>query len=323
VPGVQRREERDVTIAKMHTKGTPPLTDPVAGAAIEARLQADNARRSADHEANRSADPARLVASDAGACARKIALGRLRVPKDITYDAAALMTFRAGDFYHQITQEAMTQALDMRCEVAFDLRPKLSLYGSADGVYEVDVTEGADVDNNIPTVIRRRVVEIKSQSGYGFDLATGAKRSDEGPGPKSDHLLQAGFAAVSPQIQADDVHVVYVNKDRGVVAEWIIGLDEELAHLGRETIRSLINAESKRLSLILHYLDQGFMPARLVPGYGLVDHEPPAAGTRGAKPWNCAYCPWQPSCAAWSPNQFPFSLDTSNYVVVGTAEGAA
>jgi hypothetical protein len=301
------------TIAKMHTKGMPPMAEPLAGAAIEARLEADRVKRSAEHEANRSDDPARLVASDAGGCARKVALGRLRVPKDITYDAAALMTFRAGDFYHQITQEAMVQALDMRCEVEFDLRPKLSLYGKADGVYEVTESVGGGGE-----IGHRRVVEIKSQSGYGFDMATGAKRSAEGPGPKSDHLVQAGFAAVSPQIQADAVHVVYVSKDRGVVAEWVIGLDDPLPHVGEDqTIRKLVNAEAKRLSLILHYLDQDIMPARLVPGYGLVDHDPPEAGSRD-NPWNCRYCSWQPSCAGWSANQFPFSLTAENAVVVET-----
>ena len=298
-----------MTISKLHVKGLPPMDEPLAGAAIEARLAAEKARRDADHEANRSDDPARLVASDAYGCARKVALGRLRVPKDITYDAATLMSFRAGDFYHQITQEAMVQALDMRCEVEFDLRPKLSLYGKADGVYEVDG--------------QRRVVEIKSRSGYGFDLATGAKRSDAGPGPKIDHLLQAGFAAFAPQIQATAVHVVYINKDRGVCAEWVVGVDDPLPHLrnGEDvpTLRGLLNAESKRLALILHYLDQGIMPARLVPGYGLVN-DPPAAGERGAQPWNCVYCPYQPSCSKWSPNQFPFTLDPDNYVIVGDAE---
>lgn len=293
-----------MTIAKMHTKGLPPMDVPIAGAAIEARLAADNARKSAEHEANRPDDPARLAASDAGGCARKVALSRLRVPKDITYDAAALMTFRAGDFYHQITQEAIIQALDARCEVDFDLRPKMSLWGKADAVYEHDG--------------QRRVCEIKSQSGYGFDLATGAKRSDAGPGPKEDHLVQAGFAAVSPQIQAEAVHIVYLNKDRGVVAEWVVGLDDPLPHIGTEaTVRSLVNAEAKRLMLILHWLDQDTMPARLVPGYGLVDHDPPMPGERGAKPWNCAYCPWQPSCSGWSAEQFPFTLDAENRVVVG------
>lgn len=300
------RGDAVTTIAKLHVKGLRPLEVPIAGAAIEARLAADKERREAEHEANRSDDPARLIASDAHACARKVALGRLRVPKDITYDAATLMTFRAGDFYHQITQEAMVQALDMRCEIEFDLRPELSLYGKADGMYEADG--------------QRRVVEIKSQSGYGFDLATGAKRSDAGPGPKIDHLMQGGFAAVAPQIQADAVHIVYLNKDRGVVAEWVIELDEALPHLTAKdadtptTIRSLINGEAKRLSLVLRYLDNDIMPARLVPGYGLVDHDPPMPGSRD-KPWNCAYCPWQPSCSDWPAEQFPFVLDDENRVV--------
>ncbi len=318
-------------IAKMHTKGLPPMDVPLAGAAIEARLEADRVKRSAEHEAQRPDDPARLVASDAHACARKVALGRLRVPKDITYDAAALMTFRAGDFYHQITQEALVQALDARCEVDFDLRPKLSLYGKADGVYETRDPAPVPIDRLVHATPlppgSRVVVEIKSQSAYGFDLATGAKRSDDGPGPKADHLVQAGFAAVSPQIQAEAVHVVYINKDRGVVAEWVIGLDDPLPHLTPKdgeppTIRQLVNAEAKRLSLILHYLDQNIMPARLVPGYGLVE-DPPEPGQRGAKPWNCAYCPWQPSCKEWASGQFPFTLDAENRVVVEDVEGDA
>lgn len=268
-----------MTLAKTHIKGLPPLEQPVAGRAIEQRLQDERARKDADHVAERSDTPARFTASDAYSCARKVAFGRLGVPKDITYDAATLMTFKAGDFYHQVAQEALVQWLDCRCEVDFDWRPQFSLYGRCDGVY----------DNT--------VVEIKSQAGYGFDMATGARRSSDGPGPKIDHLIQGGLAALSPTINVGNVHMVYINKDRGVVAEWIIGVDDELPHLEGATIRGLVDDEFKRLAAIGVHLAAGDLPARLIPGFGLVTGDPPAKDSRD-NPWNCRYCSWQPTCAS-------------------------
>src|SRR5436309_209772 len=99
-------------------------------------LKEERERQAEEHAANRSDDPAFFAASDAYACPRKIAFGRLGVPKDITYDAAALMTFRVGDWYHQVAQEALVQWVDCRCEVDFDWRPTFSLWGRCDGVYE-------------------------------------------------------------------------------------------------------------------------------------------------------------------------------------------
>lgn len=270
-------------ISKIAVRGMPPLEKPVAGLAIEARLREESTRREQEHADNRSDTPAQFTASDAYACERKIAFGRLGVPKDIQYDAAALMTFRAGDFYHQVAQEALVQWLDCHCEVDFDWRPSFSLYGRCDGVYD------------------GTVVEIKSQSGYGFDKATGAKRSDEGPGPKIDHLIQGGLAALSPTIGAERVHVVYINKDRGVVAEWMVGVDQRLPHLADTTIRELVDTELERLAAVGEVIAAGDLPARNVPGYGTVEHEPPAKDSRD-NPWNCRYCSWQPTCAGLTPH---------------------
>lgn len=269
-------------------KGLPPLEEPIAGAAIEALLREENAKDAAEHAANRPDDPARLRASDAYKCARQLGFRMEKVPKDIELDARALMTFRIGDVYHDIVQRAIIRHLNAKTEVDFDLRPKLSLYGRADFAYD-------DV-----------VGEIKSQSGYGFDVSTGAKKSADGPGPKVDHLLQPGFAAVSPQIAASKIHIVYLNKDRGVVAEWLIGLDDPLPHLGGQSVRELVNIEAARLRSVLADLDDGCIPARVVPGYGTVD-EPPPEGSR-AQPWNCRFCAWQPTCAGLESGPVPIDL---------------
>lgn len=284
---------------KVHSKGLPPLDQPIAGLAIAERLQSERERSDAEHLANRDPNPARLRASDSYACARKIAFTSLGVPKDITYDAAQLLTFQVGDWYHQVVEEALVAWFDARCEVNFDWRPTFPLYGRGDAVYDGSV---------------RTAVEIKSQAGYGFDLSTGARKSSDGPGPKLDHLLQVGFAALSPQVMAEQVHVIYVNKDRCTVAEWLVGIDEELPHLEQRTIRQLVSDELERLAGVLADIDDHKMPARVVPGFGLVE-APPASDQR-ADPWNCRYCSWQPSCATQPSEAFAYRLDADKAVEV-------
>lgn len=290
-------------IAKIHTKGLPPLDQPVAGKAIEQRLREEEERRNAEHAANRSDTPARLIASDAYKCSRQIAFRVLGVPKDVKYTPEQLMTFRAGDWYHGVVSEAVIRFLNARTEVEYDYRPRADLYGRGDLVYEDEIGVVAG--------------EVKSQAGYGFDLAVGARRSDTGPGPKIDHCIQGGLLAMSPQVRAGRVHIIYVNKDRGVVAEWIIGLDDPLPHIAREallgfeedvfaeddrapagpTIRRLVRAEVRRQTNdVLAVVDAGSVPERFVPGHGLVAQ--PARPDTREEPWNCRYCSWQPSCAA-------------------------
>lgn len=262
-------------ITKLHEKGMPPLDEPLLAAAIEAKLRDERVDRSL-------AAATRLRCSDANACARKVAFASLGVPRDVKYSPESLIAFRAGDAYHQMAQEAATSWLDARCEIPVDWTPQgLSLSGHADAVYEGD--EG------------KVVVEIKSMAGYGFKIATGqVKRGDQLPGPKLEHLLQAGLYGLAPQIDARWVHIVYIDKDRNTTAEWLVSIDEPLAHLDGSTVRDLVKAEQDRLRVILGELDEGHLPAREIPGFGLVD-DPPAAESRD-NPWNCRYCSWQPTC---------------------------
>ncbi len=160
------------------------------------------------------------------------------------------------------------------------------------------------------------VWECKSQAGYGFDLASGNRRSDEGPGPKIDHMIQVGLAAKG--LRARWAHITYMNKDRGTVAEWLLDVLAPLAHVvvvdDHPTLSSvphpndvfhpsvawLVHWDLKRRTEgVLDVIDAGDLPARNVPGWGLVDLEPPEPGTRD-KPWQCAYCSWQPTCKALS-----------------------
>ena len=68
---------------------------------------------------------------------------------------------------------------------------------AADGVYDDESPDDT-------------VVEIKSMRQYAFDLATGVKACRWGdlPGPKRQHLAQAGLYACAPQLEAAQVHII-------------------------------------------------------------------------------------------------------------------
>lgn len=269
-------------------KGFPPLSEPIGGAAVAKRFREARAAQGDKP----TAAGTRLRCSDANACSRKIVFGMLKIPRDIPFTDDTLMAFRAGDFYHQVVQEALTIELNARCEVPVDYSPEISLSGSCDAVYNAD---GHTI-----------AVEIKSMKGFGFDYCAGNRKSQNGPGPKPEHLVQAGMYALAPQIGASKVHIIYMSKDSGTCAEWLIGVDEELPHLENQTVRGMVEEELARLRGILEVVDGGDLPKRYIPGVGVVE-DPPAPDSRD-NPWNCRYCSWQPTCAGLASGRVPLSI---------------
>lgn len=104
------------------------------------------------------------------------------------------------------------------------------------------------------------------------------------------------MAALAPNIDAAYVHLVYFDKDKHSIAEWMFHVDEILPgdkYQGM-TIRQLVEAELTRMTGILGRIDDGFLPARHIPGFGPV--EIPARPDSRDQPWQCRYCRWQPTC---------------------------
>lgn len=243
--------------------------------------------------------PARLKASDAMSCARRIAFGSLGVPRDIPPDPGQQKRFHDGDVVDSASKAELACTLDARVDVAFDLRPDgHDLWGKADACYD-------DV-----------VVEVKSKAARSFHYLVAGRN----PGPEADNLVQAGFAAVAPQIDAARVHMVYVGKpdragDEVEVAEWVIPLDQPLTHLAdggdAPTVQVLVDDELRRLARVLGVIDDGDLPPRHIPGWGrdgMVRHTPPDRDSEGG-PWQCRFCPWQPTCAGLAPEIVPGWVD--------------
>lgn len=255
--------------------------EPLLGAARAQHLQQIRSQQGE----RPTADDTLLRGSDAYGCARKIALGALRIPKDITYTNEQLLAFRAGDDHHKHLQAILAADFDAELEVPISYKTLgIEVSGHADAFYTHDR--------------QRRVVEIKTMKQYPFDKAIG------GEGPRLGDLLQGGIYANSPQLQADAVHICYLNKQDGALAEWIIGLGDQVGPEDEKLIE-LVREELERLQQIADDIHAGLLPWRRIPGFGVVKDP---TGPKGENhDWRCDYCSWQPTCARLPVSKVPIA----------------
>lgn len=244
-----------------------------------------------------------LLAHEALKCPRRIGFRLFGVQPDIRYTQAELARFEEGDFVDNTAAEVLVAERNARIQVPFSWLPLLALKGKADGGYRDSM--GLKV-----------VVETKSINEKGFSRAVGSWQNVPAA-PKVEWLVQAGLAACSPTIAADLLHVVLVDNERYETAEWLLGLNEplelpdvaaevdgETGEIVRPTIRRLVMGEVWRLAEVLATCERGALPARVVPGFGLV-LIPPAADEDRAEPWQCRFCPFQPTCARLPADEVP------------------
>lgn len=277
--------------------GLIPMLDGPAAAALSTLL-ADERLAAGEKP---TAMGTRARGSMARTCPRAMAFQIIGYPADLDFETATLVAFDTGNGLHELIQRALVTHLGAEIEVPATWMPELDLSVTADAVYPmVDDRRPDD-----PVDWWRTATEIKSMQPFAFDLATGIRKRAELPGPKAEHLCQAGLAALAPSISATKVHMIYVDKASGRLAEWLIGIDDELPHLGGSTVRGMVAAEVVRMRGILARIDAGELPRPVVPGHGLVI-DPPARDSKG-QPWNCRYCRWQPTCAALGADVVPLS----------------
>lgn len=262
--------------------GMLPLEPSPAAAAVDKMLtERRDTEGDRPHAFNR-----RLRASWAGNCSRKIGFELLGFPPDIETDGKALRIFDAGDRAHDLIQSALIMYYGIEIEVPSDWWPTLDL--------------GCNLDGAGPVHDKQTGVELKSMAPFGFEIATGQRRRDELPGPKYEHVLQSGLGSLAPAINAEQLWIVYYNKATSEIADWIIGVDEPLPHLDNRTVRGMVADELVRMAGILGRIDNGELPRAVVPGFGVVNNPP--ARTSKAAPWNCRYCPFQPTCSRLGPD---------------------
>ena len=258
-------------------------------------LADDLANNRASQPDRPTADRTLLRGSDAYRCARQIAFGALKVPR-LPFPTDTLMAFDAGQHHHTRLQGLLAKKFGAELEVAVSYKEQgIDVSGHADAAY---VWAG-----------KKRAVEIKSMKSYPFTKSAGGTdkygRTVEAEGPKIEHVLQCGIYGHAPQILADELHLVYINKEDGHVAEFILPMVGEPFGPNGEDVLTLVLAELDRLVAIGTDIDNGLLPWRNIPGYGVVK-DPPEAGSKD-QPWNCAYCGWQPLCASLPASKVPLA----------------
>lgn len=210
-----------------------------------------------------------LRMSQAGMCARQIAFQAVGVPEDFELEAGVLFTFDVGRHWHERIQQLAQEHLGAETEVKCTLEPEFPVSGSADFVY-------GDY-----------VGEIKTVAGYAYGLATGRIWQESGPGPKEEHLLQAGMYAKA--LDKPNIHIVYIDKDKQGMAEWFYGPEDIW-------LSELVDSELERMKGIANRIAEGVWPRRAIPNYGTVEH-PPQYMAKNGEPWNCRYCRWRDTCS--------------------------
>lgn len=295
-------------------RGIPSHPTGILLPAIEADLQ----RRREDPKDRLgpldTAKGTRLRASYALRCARDIGLQILKVPDSEPIPAQVLFTFDIGHNIHEMIQQVAEGQLKAESEVVGEFPDDWDMSCHADLVYTQMLYNPGDED--VPVTV---CGEIKSISGYGFMIAVGARKASNGelPGPKLEHICQAAICALATNINARKLHMIYLDKDKSNIAEWVLDMDEPQEKLEGLSPRDLALAEIERMQGILGRLDSGMLPARHIPGLGRVQHVP-APDSRG-EPWNCRYCRYNGICKDMPPG--PVSFEDAGIAIKLTEKG--
>jgi hypothetical protein len=245
-----------------------------------------------------------LIASEALKCSRRIAFRLFGVDPDIRYTRAELARFEEGDYIDATAAEVLVAERDAKLQVPFNWLPLLRLKGKADAGYR---TVG---------VARRVVVEVKSINEKGWSRAVGMWNGVPAA-PKAEWLLQGGLAACSPSIDAPLVHVVLVDNERDEVAEWLVDVDEpldlpdwpvevdwETGEIIRPSVRRMVSASCGARRRCWRRASRGRCRRGWFPVGGWCRSRRRVTRRRRILGSACR-CPYQPTCAKWSPYAVP------------------
>lgn len=296
--------------------GTPPDPTPRFSTVL---LDALERQRDEDGE-KATANGTRIRHSDAGKCARAIALKAAGFPA-APMDPAGVHVTNLGTLIHEAWQEALASAL------------------GADNV-EIEPTcqvDGLDASGHIDAIITltdsdgeptwRVAYELKTVGGFGYKKAVGERGEPEGPkhgavvqgclnayAADCDELVIGYLATEAISRQAAERAAnkgAHIDELRRFTAEWTYSRDD---------IERIAKPEVARLQRVLDLLDDGYLAPTKIPDpeiperafvadprsgrwevYGDspdAESDEPMAVLDTGTTWQCAYCPWQEACAA-------------------------
>jgi hypothetical protein len=256
---------------------------------------------------------ARFRHSDAGNCARAIAYAAMDLPESNPMDLPGYWVVELGKLIHALWQEELVKQFP-GAEVEVKVHEGRRA-GHVDAVVKLPVarSEAEPYDG-----VRVIAIEGKSVGGYAYQLAVGAKGQPQGP--KDKHVVQAALHGRATD--ADEVVVVYWGRDAiSVQQAERKGFDQLTRFTAewtftREQYEPVADAEIARVEGILSLLDDGVLPARIIPGLpkGAMVVQPQKGAwvaTRDGQAissgtaWQCPYCRWQDTCSRTAPGRTP------------------
>lgn len=204
-------------------------------------------------------------ASAAGSCLRQMTWNvAAHLDPDQAVEQASSLAMDVGTALHTSIQEGLVQ-LGYDVEVPVDWSPDYPVSGHADAVGSVDGT--------------RQLVELKTTGALSYVRAA----------PKPEHVLQAGIYACSPQIQADQIVIAYIDRSRFAVVEHTLETDD---------VRDDVTTELCRMSLAAFLADVGHPRPPRVVARGM---EPVVLDPTDRGDWQCRFCAWRDRCVEVGP----------------------
>ena len=239
--------------------------------------------------------------SDAGKCARAIALERLLPEGEVAVDVAGEFRMWLGRMIHEHVQAAIIETYGGVAEQTSHVGDLCA--GHADWVGIISGTE-----------LGKICFELKTVGAYAFDQSIGLKRksySRENPsGPKAAAKIQGALNAVAND--CDTLIIGYVsmeavsiqlaekvnlsNMDR-ICAEW---------HFSRQEFAPWAELELARAQAIDAFFDENVLPPCMAVGdeFETLHLDPTKVNHDTGQPraWQCVYCRVRPACLAIGPD---------------------
>lgn len=298
------------TPARSTEDGCPPDAEPTFLQPYLDHLAATNA---AEGERPHAVEGTRFRHSMAGACARQVAYHALGVATSNPMDLAGIVVTSNGTAKHDEIQAVLLDRYGpaLRIEVPCQV-DGVDGSGSADGVLEAPADQPLKV-----------CWEHKNVGGFAYKMAIGERGAAQGP--KHEHRVQAALNA-----KAQDADLVVITYMTWEAVSVNIAKRKKLTEAGRvcaqwtftrDEWEPLADAEIERVNGILGLLDNGSLPARVIPSPDLpkghrITH-PPTGGWdhRDAAGmildtgtyWACGYCRWQDVCAGTNAERQPIA----------------
>jgi|HubBroStandDraft_6_1064221.scaffolds.fasta_scaffold00184_35 hypothetical protein len=260
-----------------------------------------------------TAFPTLVRYSDAGKCARAIALERILPESEdpASIDVAGEFRMWLGSLIHDHVQSAIIETYGGTAEKTSQLGVSCARTGDADDALAAGHADWVGVID--ATELGRICFELKTVGAFAFDQAVGLNRRayqrGHPHGPKAAAKLQGALNAVANDCDTLIIGLISMEAVSIQLAEKVDMTDLDRIcgewHYSRAEFMPWATAELERAEMIDKELLAGVLPPRIAVGDEMesiaLTPENVQSDTGVPKQWNCAYCRCRDACVRIGP----------------------